>query len=401
MSGAADVQNASPRRLFFGAGRARDDFFSRTDRSPVSAWWWTVDRGSLAAIAALALIGLIILMAAGPVAADRKGISNEFHFIVRQVVFLGPALGLAFGASLLSPLGVRRVSLAVFLGGLALLGLTLIVGPEINGAQRWLPIGPIAVQPSEFVKPAFVVLAAWMFAEQRKVPRFPGAAIAFGLYVVFAGLLAAQPDYGQTLLVTAVWLTLFFIAGQPWIWIAGFLGLSSVAAFIAYAHVPHVASRIDRFLDPSSGDNYQPEVALKAIEAGGPLGRGPGEGVVKHHLPDAHTDYIFAVAGEEYGLIAGLVLIVLFGTIVMRAYARALGQTSPFAQLAACGLATMIGVQAFINMGVSLSLLPAKGMTLPFVSYGGSSLLATALTFGFLLALTRRRPHGRRRSDFV
>jgi cell division protein FtsW len=268
----------------------------------------------------------------------------------------------------------------------------MLVGSEIKGAKRWLQVGFFSIQPSEFVKPAFVVLTAWLFNESQKRKDVPGIEIALALYGIFALMLVLQPDFGQTLLVTLVWITLFFMAGISLFWI-GALGLAGLAGFAsAYFVVPHVASRIDRFLNPASGDTYQADKALDSFLHGGWFGRGPGEGTVKDVLPDSHTDFIFAVAAEEYGLIACLILLLLFAFIVLRGLSKASQEQDGFIRYATAGLIMLFGIQTLINMAVNVGLLPAKGMTLPFISYGGSSLLAMALTMGFVLGLTRKRP---------
>jgi cell division protein FtsW len=268
--------------------------------------------------------------------------------------------------------------------------LTLFVGVEINGARRWIKIGSFSFQASEFVKPAFVVLVAWLFAENNRNPKVPSNLISALLFALVAYLLFCQPDFGQILLLAAVWTTIFFMAGMSLTWIVGMGVTAGLGVSAAYYYLPHVASRVDRYLDPTVGDTYQIDKAVEAFRAGGLLGRGPGEGTVKNYIPDAHTDFIFAVAAEEFGLIACLIIVGIFCFIVARSLMRAMSADDHFVQLAAGGLVTMFGLQAFVNIGVSLSLLPAKGMTLPFVSYGGSSLLAMALGVGMLLALTRR-----------
>jgi cell division protein FtsW len=363
---------------------------SRTDRSMLAYWWWTVDRWSLAAIATLIAAGTLLTLAASPAVAGRIGL-EPFYFVYRQLSFVAPSLLVIFIVSLLGPRDVRRLALAVFAGSLVLMVATLFVGPEIKGAQRWLLFGPFSLQPSEFIKPAFVVLAAAALAESNRTPVFPGSAIAGGLYMLVAGVLVLQPDFGQTLLLTIVCAALFFLAGLQWQWLAGLGGASVAGGVATYFLVPHVASRINRFLYPDHGDSFQVDTALNAFGQGGLIGVGPGEGSVKFVLPDAHTDFIFAVAGEEFGLAACTILIALFAVIVVRALQSALAERDHFIQLAAAGLAVMFGLQAFINIAVTLSVLPAKGMTLPFVSYGGSSMLALALTTGMLLALTRKR----------
>lgn len=365
---------------------------SRANRSAIAEWWWTVDRLTVVAILALIAVGVVLTLAASPAVANRLSL-NAFHFVYRQAVFLVPAIIIIFGVSLLKARQVRRLAALVFFGGLALMVGTLLIGPEIKGATRWLSIGRFSLQPSEFVKPAFVVLAAWMFAEGARTKGVPGMALAFALYGAFVSLLVLQPDFGQASLVTLVFGGLLFMVGISWLWIIGLGALGIGGAVAAYQLVPHVASRVDRFMDPASGDTYQIDRAMEAVRAGGLLGQGPGEGVVKRILPDAHTDFIFAVAAEEFGVLAGIVIIGLFSFIVIRTLMRALEETDLFVQLAVSGLTLLIGTQALINLAVNLNLMPAKGMTLPFISYGGSSLLALALATGMLLALTRRRVH--------
>jgi len=364
---------------------------SRTDRSVLARWWWTVDHWSVACVAVLIAAGVLLALAASPAVAHRIGL-EPFYFVYRQLSFVAPSLALIFAASLLGPRDVRRFALALFAVAFAMMVATLFIGPEIKGAQRWLQIGVFSLEPSEFVKPAFVVLVAAVLAEGNRSPRFPGTAFAIALYAMVVGVLVLQPDFGQTLLITMVCAALFFLAGLRWFWMAAFGAVALLGTIGTYVLVPHVASRVDRFVNPEHGDAFQVNTALSAFAQGGLTGVGPGEGTVKFVLPDAHTDFIFAVAGEEFGLAACTILILLFGAIVIRALNRALAERDHFIQLAAAGLAVMFGLQAFINMAVNLSLIPAKGMTLPFVSYGGSSMLALALTAGMLLALTRRRP---------
>lgn len=376
---------------------------ARTNRSKLAEWWWTVDKWMLLGLFCLMLIGGVLALAASPAVAMRIHLP-PFHFVYRQMLFLAPAIATIIGVSLLDVRQVRRVAAIVFLAALLLMVLALFVGPEVKGAHRWLQLGPIAIQPSEFVKPSFIVLAAWMFAEAQRTPGFPGTIIALALYAMVVGVLALQPDFGQLMLVTMVFGAIFFMAGLSWRWIGVLAGVAVAGAFAAYTLMPHVASRVDRFLNPESGDTYQIDRALDAFHTGGFLGRGPGEGEVKRILPDAHTDFIFAVAAEEYGVIAGLLIIGLFCFLVTRTLRRAMDEKDLFVQFASCGLVTLFGLQALINMAVNVNLIPAKGMTLPFISYGGSSMIALAFTMGMLLALTRRRagsnvtpPNGKRR----
>ena len=364
---------------------------ARTDQTIVGRWWWTVDRWSLAALALLIGFGAILIAAASPSVAARLEL-DEFYFARRHLFYLVPAVVILIAASLLSPEGVRRLAGLMLLAGLAGLTATLAVGVEIKGATRWLHLPGMSVQPSEFVKPAFAVAAAWLFAQQQQRTGFPGNAIALALFLLIITLLLLQPDLGMAVVATAIFAIQFFLAGLPMVFVTALGALSVGGLVAAYFIFDHVASRIDRFIDPASGDNYQIERSLDAFMNGGLWGTGPGEGSVKRLLPDAHADFIFAVAGEEFGLVWCLVLVALFAFVVLRGFVRAAADGDLFVMLAASGLAALFGVQALINMGSALHLIPTKGMTLPFLSYGGSSLLALAIGMGMLLALTRRRP---------
>lgn len=364
---------------------------TRADRSVLSDWWFTVDRLMFFGLLLLMGTGLVLSLAASPPIAERLDL-EPFYFVRRHAMLLLPALAIMFAASTLTPKQIRRTALIVFVTGIALMILILVLGPEIKGAKRWLQFGAFSLQPSEFVKPAFIVLTAWLFNESQKRKDVPGLELAILLYAIFALLLVLQPDFGQTLLVTLVWGALFYMAGINLVWILA-LGAAGIAGLVtAYFLVPHVASRIDRFLDPASGDTYQADRSIDSFLHGGWFGRGPGEGTVKDVLPDSHTDFIFAVAAEEYGLIACLFLLTLFAFIVLRGLSKASRESDGFIRQAVAGLMMLFGLQTLINMSVNVGLLPAKGMTLPFISYGGSSLLAMALTMGFALGLTRKRP---------
>ena len=368
---------------------------ARTDTSLVGRWWWTVDRWTLAALAAIVAIGAMLTLAASPPVAERLGF-DLFHFARRQFVYLGIAMAIVFATSFLSSRGIRRLGAVCLVVALTLTAATLFFGPHIKGATRWLQWGPLSIQPSEFIKPGFAIVAAWMFSAQRLDTHFPGYAISTGLFLVVAALLLMQPDVGMTMVVAAVWSVQFFIAGLPLLLVVGigflFLG-ASVGVYFSFAHVQ---TRVNRFLDPTAvGESYQVDRALQAFYNGGWAGRGPGEGRVKEVLPDAHADFIFAVAGEEFGLILCLIIVALFAFVVLRGFSRALKDNDLFSLLAVSGLLVQFGVQAIINMASNINLVPPKGMTLPFVSYGGSSTLALALGMGMVLALTRDRPGGR------
>jgi cell division protein FtsW len=367
---------------------------SRADRSAFAEWWWTVDKYLFAGLITLIVGGVVLSLAGSPAVAERLGY-DSFHFVKRHVFFFLPAVAVMIATSFLTLRQARRVSMIVLIVSLILMLATLFVGTEVNGARRWITLYSLSVQPSEFMKPAFVVIVAWLFAENARRSDIPGNIFALILLAISVALLVAEPDFGQTMLIAIVWGALFFMAGMPWLWIAG-LGLLALAGIgAAYATLPHVAGRIDRFITPQSGDTFQIDRALESILRGGWFGRGPGEGTVKRILPDAHTDFIFAVAAEEFGIIVCIGLVVIFALVVFRGLSDSLRTTDPFARLAAAGLVVLFGVQSVINMAVNLRLMPQKGMTLPFISYGGSSMIAVAFGMGLLLALTRRRPEPR------
>lgn len=370
-------------------------FWSRTDRSLLSRWWWTVDRTSLLAILTLAGLGLMLILASGPaVAARHVPPFPASQFITRQLLFIGPALGVLIGCSLLDAERIRRLAVPGFVVAFLLLVATLVFGEVRNGAQRWLSIAGLSLQPSEFLKPMFVLVLAGLLSARGKV----SPAARFGLAFLLLGFivlpLIKQPDFGQTALIVMTFGAMLFLAGLPIAVMAGLAGLAACGAVAAFLRVEHVADRVKGFLDPSSTDTYQVAQGLQAFRAGGLLGVGPGEGRLKWSLPDAHTDFIFAVAGEEFGVALCLVIVALIALIVVRALVAAMREEDRFLQLAISGLALLFALQSFINLGVNVHLLPAKGMTLPFVSYGGSSLLAASMLCGLMLALTRRRITG-------
>jgi len=368
---------------------------SRADRSRVADWWFTVDHVLVGAILAIVGAGLVLSLAASPAVAIKKGLPT-YYFVERHLFFSALGVLVMLTVSLFSPRGVRRLALALFVVAIAGMIGVHFVGPEINGAQRWLAIGGHSIQPSEFAKPGFVILSAWLFAQSDTRRDMPALPLAILLAVVFAGLLVSEPDVGQTLLVSAVWGALFYLSGQALLG-AGIVGAcGALGLAFAYMNLAHVQSRIGKFISPTPGDNSQLDRAMRSFSEGGFLGRGPGEGTIKTALPDAHTDFIFAVVAEEYGVIACLVLLGLFAFVVMRALIRAAQESDAATRLSIQGLALMFGLQALINMGVNVGLLPAKGITLPFVSSGGSSMLAVSITLGMLLALTRRRPDAAR-----
>ena len=364
---------------------------SRAHRTALANWWWTVDRWLLAAIATIIVAGMILTMAASPPVAERLHLST-FHFVDRQAISLVPAIAVLIGVSFLTPRQVRRAAVVLFVVAMALIVIALLFGHEVKGSRRWI----FGVQPSEFLKPAFVILVAWAFSEGGKRRDVPGTTLALLLLPLTIVPLMLQPDFGQTMLVTLVWMALFFMAGLHWFWMVGLGGSGIVAVMAAYKFVPHVRARILKFMDPASGngvsDTFQVDTALDSIISGRWFGKGPGEGTVKRILPDAHTDFIFAVTGEEFGIVTCILLCGLFGFVVIRGLLKASRAEDPFCAFAGAGLVMLFGIQAAINMAVNLHLMPAKGMTLPFISYGGSSLVSVALGMGFLLAVTRKRP---------
>ena len=364
---------------------------SREERTPLSEWWWTVDKPLLGAIFALMLTGVILSLAASPPVATRIGL-DPFHFFGHHVLFLLPALTVLIGVSFLSPKQIRRTALIVFAVSIALIVATLLFGAEVKGSRRWITLLGVNIQASESAKPAFVVVAAWLFAESTKRPEMPATSMALSLLLMLVALLVMEPDFGQTMLILMVWGALFFIAGMRMIWVLGLAGAAGAGLFGAYLFVPHVAGRIKRFMNPASGDTFQVDTAMEAFFNGGWFGLGPGEGIAKRSLPDSHTDFVFAVAAEEFGIILCLMLLALYAFIVIRALSRAYANEDMFARFAASCLAILFGVQGAINMAVNLQLIPAKGMTLPFISYGGSSIISLAYGVGMLLALTRLRP---------
>jgi cell division protein FtsW len=373
---------------------AQPHAFARTDRSKLGMWWWTTDRWLLGAAAALIFLGVMLSFASSPAATARMGVEDPFYFAMRQCVFAGLAVSILLSVSMLSPKGVRRVAFFVWIAAVLCMMALPFIGHAAKGATRWIQLGPLTLQPSEFVKPSLIVLVSWMFAESQKGEGVPGVSIAFGLYGLTIALLLIQPDIGQSLLITAAFGAAFFMAGVPFGWIAAMAGVAVAGMIGAYLSFDHVRSRFTRFLSPEGSDTHQVDRAAEAISAGGLLGRGPGEGVMKRHVPDLHTDFIYSVAAEEYGLIFSLLLISLFATLTMRGLFKAMKLTEPFEQVAAAGLFVLVGQQACINVAVNLNLIPTKGMTLPFISYGGSSMLAMGLTLGMALALTRKRPGG-------
>lgn len=364
---------------------------ARTDTSVFGRWWWTVDRLTLFMLCALAGFGLVLTGTASP-AIGETHYDDPLHFILRQAMFVPPALAVMLLVSMMTPRQVRRLAVVVFLLAVSALILTLAVGHEAKGARRWLRLFGFSFQASEFAKPAFAVIAAWMFAAQRTDAQIHGNAISATLCAIVVALLLGQPDVGQAAVVILIWFSQWFLAGLPMMWVASLMAVGFSGLLTAYFVFPHVASRIDGFINPTATSGYQIKRAAEAFMNGGLFGTGPGTGTVKTVLPDAHTDFIFAVVGEEFGLIASLLLVAVFALIVLRGLMRAFQGTDMFVMLAATGLLVQFTLQTLINMASTVSLMPPKGMTLPFLSYGGSSVIGLAFGMGMLLALTRRRP---------
>jgi len=367
--------------------------FSRNDQSPIAQWFWTVDRGLLGAALTLMATGVALSFASSPAAilAD-ESITDPFHYSWRMMVWAGAGVVIMLGTSLLSPRGVRRLAVLGLMGAIVVMAALPFIGDEVKGAARWINLGPFSLQPSEFVKPCLIIFAAWMFAEGQKGQGVPGVSIAFGFWALTVGLLLIQPDIGQTLLITTTFMAVFFMAGVPLKWVAVIAAAGAGGLVSLYFAFGHMRDRLSRFTNPETTDTHQIDRASEAIRAGGLVGRGVGEGVMKRSVPDLHTDFIYSVGAEEFGLMLSLTLIGLYAFIVVRGMRRATKLNDSFEQTAAAGLFMLIGLQACINVAVNLNLIPTKGMTLPFISYGGSSMLAMGLTMGFALALTRRRP---------
>ncbi|HVY12669.1 MAG TPA: putative peptidoglycan glycosyltransferase FtsW [Alphaproteobacteria bacterium] len=363
---------------------------ARSDRSVLGRWWWTVDHWTLACIGVLLVLGVFLIQAASPAGALHLG-QGGFYFVERHLIQLAIGVMIMIGLSLLTPAQIRVAALILFIISFALVIVTIYFGVEVKGARRWLHLPGMSVQPSEFLKPAFIVMCARLFSRKYETPNFPGQWLAAGLYLMVIAALLSQPDMGMTVLISTVFAAQLLLSGAPLIVIGGLFVIGVGGIGLGYILLPHVASRINRFINPDSGDTYQITRSLEAFHNGGWFGVGPGEGQVKMSLPDAHTDFIFPVAGEEFGLIACLFIVLLFAFIVLRGFWRLSKESNFFVFLAVAGLLIEFGLQAVINMGSALHLLPTKGMTLPFISYGGSSLLALSISAGMLLALTRKR----------
>lgn len=362
---------------------------SRLSRSKIANWWWTVDKVTLSLVLILIFIGAFLVFSASPSVARTIGFP-DYHFIKRQIVFIFISLGIIFILSLQRLKTIRRIAILGYIATLVLMTITLFAGYETKGASRWIRLFGFSLQPSEFIKPTFIVVSAWLLDGSKKFEGFPGGILSTGLYILTAGMLLLQPDVGMTIVVSCIWGFQLFLAGLPLMFVAILGFMAVVGAIGAYFTFGHVHERVQQFLASGNDLGYQVRRSLEAFESGNLLGRGPGEGIVKLHLPDAHTDFIFAVAGEEFGVWLCLILVILFSIIVIRSLWLSLKDNNLFIIYASAGLAASFGLQGIINMASTLHLMPTKGMTLPFISYGGSSLFASAVGIGMLLAITRR-----------
>ncbi len=363
--------------------------FSRLNKSKIANWWWTVDKITLGLLMLIIFIGAFLVFSASPPVARTNNFS-DYHFIKKQIVFIFGALVILFSTSMMRLKNIRRLSIVGYIVFFILMGITLFAGYETKGASRWIRVLGFTLQPSEFIKPTFVVVSAWLLEGAKKFDDFPGSVLSGGLYLMTVTMLLLQPDIGMTVVVTCVWVFQLFLAGLPLL-LVSVLGICGVLAGVgAYFTFGHFHDRVQQFLFSGGELSYQVKKSMEAFENGNLLGRGPGEGVVKLHLPDAHTDFIFAVAGEEFGVWLCLLIIACFAIIVVRALYLSLKDNNLFIIYASSGLAASFGLQSIINMASTLHLMPTKGMTLPFMSYGGSSIFASALGMGMLLALTRK-----------
>jgi cell division protein FtsW len=371
-------------------------FFERSNTGMLGQWWWTIDRVSLILFLTIIAIGVVLVTtASGPVAVRLN--LPQGYFATRQLTLIPVGLALMLGVSMLSPTWIRRLGIILFFAALFLLLLTLFKGEEVKGARRWIRLAGFSLQASEFIKPSLAILSAWFFSLQQRNPQFPGQLLATAAFAITALLLIMEPDFGMVMMVVGIWGIQYFLNGLRLSWILlGILGLACLVV-LAYFTLPHVASRIDRFGNATTGDHYQVERSLDAFAQGSLFGRGPGEGRVKEVLPDAHADFIFAVAGEEFGLVPSLAIVLLYLVIIMRGLRYLQGEQDLFVVYASAGMLMSFTLQTLINLGSTVNLLPTKGMTLPFISYGGSSLLAMSLNVGMYLGLTRRRPKFRKR----
>ncbi len=364
--------------------------FSRSDNSAIGRWWWSIDSWILFGFITLILFGFIMAMAATPMVAERIGL-ERLYFVKRHFAYIIPSLVIMFFVSMLNTKQAKTLCVFTLIITLFMVLCTLIFGTPVKGARRWITIAGLSIQPSEFVKPSFAVISAWLFSLQHTDRNIPGNTLSICLYLLIVSLLILQPDIGMTVVITATWCGQFFLNGLSLLLVIGGTVFSILAFILAYMFLPHVTVRVDKFLDPASGDNYQISRSLEAFANGGILGVGPGEGIVKRHLPDAHADFVFSVLGEEFGTIICILLVSIFVFIFIRGAKKAMKECDMFCFLALSGLLIQFCLQAVINMASALHMIPTKGMTLPFVSYGGSSMIAAGLTAGLILCFTKNK----------
>ncbi|MBA5724055.1 FtsW/RodA/SpoVE family cell cycle protein [Candidatus Liberibacter sp.] len=366
---------------------------SRTERGPFADWFWTIDRFSLMAFLFLMGLGFMLSFASSPSVAEKLGL-DSFYFVKRHAFFLFPSILVMISFSFFSSEQIRKIALIILFFSLTAMLITLFLGVEIKGARRWLNIAGISIQPSEFMKPAFIVVCSWLFSEQARQPEVPGNLFSLILFGIVVALLVAQPDFGQSVLMSFIWGSIFFATGVSWLLVIAFGIFGLFCSVLAYKTMPHVANRINHFFT-GTGDSFQIDSSREAIIRGGWFGQGPGEGTIKRIIPDSHTDFVFSVAAEEFGILFCMMILCIFTFVVVRAFLHSFKEPDYFNRLAVVGLALQIGFQATINIGVNLQILPTKGMTMPTISYGGSSMLGMCMTIGFLLSLTRHRPERR------
>lgn len=365
--------------------------FNRKNTNIIARWWWSVDRVSIISVILLMSIGAVLVTTASSAVANRIGIADSFYFTKRQIIFLITGLFLIIAISFVSQKSIRRIGMIGYSISLILLIAVLIFGDEAKGAKRWLDVFGFSLQPSEFMKPFLIITSAWILSLKEKYPKFPIYKSSFICYIIAVALIIKQPDFGMALTISLAWGVQLFATGIAWIWII-ILFLAGIFGIICgYLFLPHVTERIDKFLNPEAGDTYQIDRSLEAFSQGGLYGKGPGEGVVKLSLPDAHTDFIFSVAGEELGILFCMIIIMLYMIVIIRSIARAMHEHDLFVIYAVIGLVSQFGIQALINMAVSVHLIPTKGMTLPLISYGGSSVIAISLLLGIVFALTKKK----------
>jgi cell division protein FtsW len=369
--------------------------FTRANNTLVARWWMTVDRWTLGALCLLIGCGYIMVLAASPSVAERIHAERDM-FIIKQLVFLAASLAVIVAVSMLPSRTVRRLALLGCVLALLATAATLVIGVEAKGASRWISVAGNRIQPSEFLKPCFALTTAWLLARQRREPKFPGALIALGVFLVIVMILKKQPDVGMMAVIGAVFLIQLFVSGINMFFITLLLGLSGGGGVLLYTLLPHVHRRVDQFLYGKDGSNYQIGKVMEAFANGGLVGRGAGEGMVKDSIPDVHADVVFAVVGEEFGLIVCLLLVGVFAFIVLRGLLRLMREPDLYIVFAATGLLAGFGLQTMVNLFSTLGMMPTKGMTLPLISYGGSSAVAVGLGMGMLLSLTRARARDER-----